>query len=178
MGRPIEFSLRATMPDRSNRPSGSTSGAAGRPAAPSPAGEALFELVFATARAFFRLRAAGTRIGAITPWGGGLIGMMHSLKWGGPQTVPQIARARPVSRQRIQKLADEMAEQDLVEFIDNPAHKRSKLVRLTAKGEDAYDELRAALLALCEELAGDMDAGQIETARAVLDDLARKLGTS
>jgi DNA-binding MarR family transcriptional regulator len=142
-----------------------------------PAGEAMFELVFATARAFFRFRAAGARIGAVTPWGGGLIGMMHGLKWGGPQTVPQIARARPVSRQRIQKLADEMAEQGLVEFIDNPAHKRSKLVRLTRKGEESYDELRAAMLALCEELASDMDAAQIETARAVLDDLAKKLGT-
>jgi len=138
----------------------------------------MFELVFATARAFFRLRAAGARIGAITPWGGGLIGMMHSLKWGGPQTVPQIARARPVSRQRIQKLADEMAAEGLIEFVDNPAHKRSKLVRLTAKGEAAYDELRAAMLALCEEMAADMDDGQIETARAVLDDVARKLGTS
>lgn len=148
------------------------------PADHSPGGEAMFELVFATARAFFRLRAAGARIGAITPWGGGLIGMMHSLKWGGPQTVPQIARARPVSRQRIQKLADEMAAEGLIEFVDNPAHKRSKLVRLTAKGEAAYDELRAAMLALCEEMAADMDAGQIETARAVLDDVARKLGTS
>ncbi|MEJ2121724.1 MAG: MarR family transcriptional regulator [Alphaproteobacteria bacterium] len=148
------------------------------PVTPSPGGEAMFELVFATARAFFRLRAAGARIGAITPWGGGLIGMMHSLKWGGPQTVPQIARARPVSRQRIQKLADEMAAEGLIEFVDNPAHKRSKLVRLTAKGEAAYDELRAAMLALCEEMAADMDAGQIETARAILDDVARKLGTS
>jgi len=147
------------------------------PAPTSPGGEALFELVFATARAFFRLRAAGTRMGAITPWGGGLIGMMHSLKWGGPQTVPEIARARPVSRQRIQKLADEMAADGLVEFVDNPAHKRSKLLRLTRKGEARYDELRAALLALCEELAADMDAGQIETARSVLDEMAKKLGT-
>jgi DNA-binding MarR family transcriptional regulator len=143
---------------------------------PSPAGEALFELVFATARTFFRLRAAGSRIGAVTPWGGGLLGMLHGLKWGGPQTVPQIARSRPVSRQRIQKLADEMAADGLVEFVDNPAHRRSKLVRLTRKGEAAYDELRAAMLALCEEMAAGMDAGHIETARAVLDELARKLG--
>jgi len=147
------------------------------PAHPTPGGEALFELVFATARAFFRLRAAGTRLGAVTPWGGGLLGMLHGLKWGGPQTVPQIARARPVSRQRIQKLADEMAAEGLIEFVDNPAHQRSKLVRLTPKGEEAYDELRAAMLAVCEEMAADMDAGHIETARAVLDELAKKLGT-
>ncbi|HUT48030.1 MAG TPA: MarR family transcriptional regulator [Alphaproteobacteria bacterium] len=142
----------------------------------SPAGEALFDLVFATTRAYFRLRAAGSKIGAVTSWGGGLLGMLHGLKWGGAQTVPQIARARPVSRQRIQKLADEMAADGLVEFADNPAHKRSKLVRLTPAGEAVYGELRAAMLALCAELAADMDAGQIETARAVLDELTRKLG--
>jgi DNA-binding MarR family transcriptional regulator len=146
------------------------------PAAPSPAAEALFELVFATTRAFFRLRAAGAKIGAVTPWGGGLLGMLHSLTLGGPQTVPQIARSRPVSRQRIQKLADEMAAAGLVEFADNPAHKRSRLVRLTPQGEAAYGELRATMLALCEEFAADMDADQIETARAVLDAVVDKLG--
>ncbi|MDH3236161.1 MAG: MarR family transcriptional regulator, partial [Alphaproteobacteria bacterium] len=136
--------------------------------APLPAAEALFELVFATSRTFFRLRAVGSKIGAVTPWGGGLLGMLHGLKLGGPQTVPQIARARPVSRQRIQKLADEMAAQGLVEYVDNPAHKRSKLVHLTPKGETAYGELRAAMLALCAELAAGMDADQITSASTVL----------
>ena len=142
----------------------------------SPAAEALFELVFATSRTFFRLRSVGSKIGAVTPWGGGLLGMLHGLKLGGPQTVPQIARARPVSRQRIQKLADEMAAGGLVEYVDNPAHKRSKLVRLTPAGEAVYGELRAAMLALCAKLSAGMDAGQIEAARVVLDELTRKLG--
>jgi len=142
---------------------------------PSAEARGLFELMFAVSRVFFRMRAAGTRIGAVTPWGGGLLGMLHGLKTGGPQTVPQIARARPVSRQRIQKLADEMAAEGLVAFADNPAHKRSKLVRLTPKGERAHAELTTAMLTLCEGLAAGLDAGEVAAARKVLDQLANSL---
>ena len=139
-------------------------------------GRALFDLVFTTARAFFRLRAAGSSMGAVTPWGGGLLGLLHGLKVEGPKTVPQIARARPVSRQRIQKLANEMADEGLIEFFDNPAHKRSKLLRLTPKGEALYNELTDAMLDWCEEIAADMEASDIETAQTVLDTLIKRIG--
>ena len=61
-------------------------------------------------------------------------GVLESLHREGPRTVPQLARARPVSRQHIQKLVDPLAAEGLVELVDNPRHKRSKLVRLTAAG--------------------------------------------
>jgi len=38
---------------------------------------------------------------------------------------------RPTSRQRMQRLANELAADGLVEFIDNARRRRSKLVRLT-----------------------------------------------
>jgi len=141
----------------------------------SPEAEALFDLIFATARAFFRLRAAGAKTGAVTSWGGGLFGLLHGLAEAGPQTVPQIARARPVSRQRIQKLVDEMAADELVAFMENPAHKRSKLVHLTTKGEVAYRNMRSMLLKVCETVAADMDGEEVATASAVLNELAGKL---
>ena len=47
-------------------------------------------------------------------------------RFDGPLTVPQIAQMRPTSRQRMQRLADELAAEGLVEFIDNPGHRRSK----------------------------------------------------
>ena len=64
-------------------------------------------------------------------WGGGAFGFMRSLAQLGPLTVPQIAQMRPTSRQRMQRLADDLAAEGLVEFVDNPKHQRSKLVRLT-----------------------------------------------
>ncbi len=138
-------------------------------------GEALFDVILATAAAFFRIREAGKRMGAVTPWGGGLWGMLRTLKLEGPCTVPQIARSRPVARQRIQKLANELAESGLIEFIDNPAHRRSKLLRLTPDGEAAYEEIRKNMADMAEQLAIGMKEAELRTTAAVLRTLRRKL---
>src|SRR5262249_42590675 len=85
--------------------------------------EAVAELMLEVAQCFFRIRAVGQRTGLITSWGGGAFGFMRSLALLGPLTVPQIAQMRPTSRQRMQRLADELAAEGLVEFIDNPKHR-------------------------------------------------------
>ena len=108
--------------------------------------EAIAELMLEVAQCFFRIRAVGQKTGLITSWGGGAFGFMRSLALLGPLTVPQIAQMRPTSRQRMQRLADELAAEGLVEFIDNPKHRRSKLVQLTRKGFARYRELNAQLL--------------------------------
>src|SRR5512132_1591650 len=72
----------------------------------------------------------------------------------GPLTVPQIARMRPTSRQRMQRLADELAAEGLVTFVDNPKHRRSKLVQLTPKGERRHRELDARLLSIASSIGG------------------------
>src|SRR5215469_11125409 len=108
-------------------------------------GEAIADLMLEAAQFFFRMRAMGQKTGLITSWGAGAFGFMRSLALTGPLTVPQIAKMRPVSRQRMQRLADELAAEGLVEFIGNPQHRRSKLVRLTAKGDARYRELSVRL---------------------------------
>ena len=110
--------------------------------------EAVAELMLEIAQCFFRIRALGQKTGLITSWGGGAFGFMRSLVLLGPLTVPQIAEMRPTSRQRMQRLADELAAEGLVKFIDNPKHRRSKLVQLTAKGDARYRELDARLLSI------------------------------
>jgi DNA-binding MarR family transcriptional regulator len=90
--------------------------------------------------------------------------------------VPQIARSRPVARQHIQRLANEAEAEGLIEFIDNPAHRRSKLMRITPQGETTYGELMGRMAALSEELASGMDAGAIAEATEVLRQLREKLG--
>jgi DNA-binding MarR family transcriptional regulator len=105
--------------------------------------EAIAELMLEVAQCFFRIRALGQKTGLITSWGGGAFGFMRSLALLGPLTVPQIAQMRPTSRQRMQRLANELAAAGLVECIDNPKHRRSKLLRLTPKGEARYRKLNA-----------------------------------
>jgi DNA-binding MarR family transcriptional regulator len=48
----------------------------------------------------------------------------------------------------MQRLADELAAEGLVEFIDNPKHRRSKLVRLTPMGDARYRDLNARFLSI------------------------------
>jgi DNA-binding MarR family transcriptional regulator len=113
---------------------------------------AVAELMLEVAQCFFRIRAVGQKTGLITGWGGGAFGFMRSLALLGPLTVPRIARMRPTSRQRMQRLADELAAEGLVEFIDNPKHRRSKLVRLTPKGDARYRKLNARFLSVASTM--------------------------
>jgi DNA-binding MarR family transcriptional regulator len=145
-------------------------------AASTPEGEALFAVMLETLQTFHRLRAAGRRLGAVTRWGGGSWGLLRSLRLEGPQTVPQLARARPVTRQRIQKLVDELAAEGLVELVDNPAHRRSRLVRLTRKGATKYDEITSRILAEANRLAAGFSARDLRVTVQVLARLRERLG--
>jgi DNA-binding MarR family transcriptional regulator len=137
--------------------------------------EAIAELLLEVAQCFFKIRAVGQKTGLITSWGGGAFGFMRSLVLFGPLTVPQIAQMRPTSRQRMQRLADELAAEGLVEFIDNPKHRRSKLVRLTRKGDARYRELNARFLAIASTLGVSLIEGDIrrttEIVRQLSDDV-------
>jgi DNA-binding MarR family transcriptional regulator len=137
--------------------------------------EAIAELMLEVAQFFFRIRAVGQRTGLITSWGGGAFGFMRSLALLGPLTVPQIAQMRPTSRQRMQRLADELAAEGLVEFIDNPKHRRSKLAQLTPKGDARYRELNARFLAIASTLGVGLGEGEIrrtgETVRRLSDEV-------
>jgi len=124
-------------------------------------GEAIADLMLEVAQFFFRLRAVGQRTGLITNWGAGAYGFMRSLALIGPLTVPQIAQMRPTSRQRMQRLADELATEGLVELIDNPRHRRSKLVRLTRKGDSRYRELSARFLAIASTMGAELSEADI-----------------
>jgi DNA-binding MarR family transcriptional regulator len=142
-------------------------------------GEAIADLMLEVAQFFFRLRALGQRTGLITNWGGGAFGFMRSLVLLGPLTVPQIAQMRPTSRQRMQRLADELAAEGLVEFIDNPRHRRSKLVRLTRKGDARYQELSARFLAIASTMGADLSEAEIrKTTEIVLRLSAETKGRS
>jgi DNA-binding MarR family transcriptional regulator len=133
--------------------------------------DAVADLMFEVAQFFFRIRAVGQKTGLITGWGGGAFGFLRSLALLGPLTVPQIAEMRPTSRQRMQRLADELAAEGLVEFADNPKHRRSKLVQLTAKGEARYREWNTRFLAI----GSAMGAGLSEADIRRTTDIVRRL---
>jgi DNA-binding MarR family transcriptional regulator len=141
--------------------------------------EAIAELMLEVAQCFFRIRAIGQKAGFVTGWGGGAFGFLRSLALCGPLTVPQIARMRPTSRQRMQRLADELAADGLVEFIENPKHRRSNLVQLTPRGEARYRELNARFLEIASTVGVRLNESDIRKTLGIvqrLSDEVKQLG--
>ena len=134
--------------------------------------EAIGELMLEVAQCFFRIRAVGQKTGLLTSWGGGSFGFLRSLALLGPLTVPQIAEMRPTSRQRMQRLADELAAAGLVRFIDNPKHRRSNLVQLTPKGDARYRDMSARFLAIASTMGGALGEADIRKATEIVRQLS------
>src|ERR1051325_5354902 len=93
----------------------------------------------------------------------------------GPQTVPQIARARFSSRQNIQILINRLKEEGLVEFVSNPDHKRSVLVRLTHRGQATIAQATAAEARLSNDLLPSFSQTELSSATEVLSKLRKLL---
>jgi DNA-binding MarR family transcriptional regulator len=103
--------------------------------------EELLEFSVSVIELYFRLEAV-TAATAGFATAGGEWGCLRTLAKEGPMTVPEMARSRPVSRQHCQTICNALEGQGLVEFVDNPKHKKSKLVRVTKKGRARFDSMR------------------------------------
>ncbi|HJZ77829.1 MAG TPA: MarR family transcriptional regulator [Vicinamibacterales bacterium] len=117
---------------------------------------------------FHRMRVVAEEVHGEGEFSAARRGVLRSLARLGPQTVPQIASARPVSRQHIQTIVDGLATDGLVETIENPAHKRSVLVRLTAPGRTAVRDIAQREAALLASIDVGVPAADVERATAVL----------
>lgn len=136
---------------------------------------ALDELTWAVVFLYFRQSANAELLYQEGEFSAGRRSLLRSLKMDGPATVPQLACARPVPRQFIQKLANEMAKDGLVEFINNPEHKCSKLVRITAEGERLLLEMMEQDIKLGSWLVEDLNECDLRTATRVVQTLRQKL---
>lgn len=137
-------------------------------------GEAFSELFFEVAAYYFRLRAAGEKLGFLSKRGAGTFGFLHTLATVGPITVPDLARMRPTSRQRMQQLADDLVEEGLIEFIDNPRHRTSKLARLTRKGDARHKAMMAKLHDIGLEQSKDLSETDLRAAAVLLRKLRER----
>lgn len=96
---------------------------------------ALLRLIDEIPPLFHRLRAVAGEVHGQSVSTAGRRGILRSLDCLGPQTVPQMARARTVSRQHVQVLVNGLLKDGLVASEENPAHRKSPLVRLTVRGK-------------------------------------------
>ena len=139
--------------------------------APEESNQAVQVLFDETTALFHCLQAIAASVHMQGNLTAGLRGVLLGLEQGGPQTVPQMARLRPTSRQHIQVLVNRLRRLGLVLLEENPDHLRSRLVRLTADGERTVALIRereARLLALAAVPLGAAEVGSAAaTLRAV-----------
>ncbi|MFI1650029.1 MarR family winged helix-turn-helix transcriptional regulator [Streptomyces avidinii] len=74
-------------------------------------------------------------------------------------SVSEVARRVGTTRQSVQRIADLLVRQGLAIYLDNPAHRRAKLLTATEQGVAAKREIDSCLAALarqlCEHLGGE-----------------------
>ena len=83
-------------------------------------------------------------------------------------TVPDIAAQLRLSRQGVQTVCNELAAMGAVAYIDNPRHKRSKLMHLTAMGQDKLAQFRKREGAIIESLLPTLHKEQLAVAHDVI----------
>jgi len=93
---------------------------------------------------------------------------LNTLQQGGPATMPDMAHALGVSRQFMRAVCNELLAEGQAEFVDNPRHKRSKLVILTEQGRAALERAQGLENKLIEGAVSDVPPERVDQARELL----------
>ena len=94
---------------------------------------------------------------------------------GGEATVSDIGREMGLSRQAVQRVANDLCAQGMVTFVDNPHHKRAKLVRMSAKGQKAFDEVSVQWMQTAHALHKKLGVRNMQQAAQLLRKLTQQL---
>ncbi len=95
-----------------------------------------------------------------------------------PLTVSDIARVMGITRQSVQRTADLLADDGLVEYRDNPGHRRAKLVYVTPAGVEANHRISPDHRAAAERIAQRIAPAEWQRAVDALHSLSRALDRS
>ncbi|MEU4573373.1 MarR family winged helix-turn-helix transcriptional regulator [Nonomuraea sp. ATR24] len=105
----------------------------------------------------------------------GVRAVLNMLREHGPMTVPQMGRDQALSRQFVQRMTNDAAARGLVEFVPNPAHRRSSLIRLTEAGRAAITAVFDRERAMLRQIGGDLTEAEIAACLRVLSRLLSHL---
>lgn len=83
-------------------------------------------------------------------------------------TVPQVAEKMGLSRQAVQRLANQLVAKDLLMWMENPKKKRSSFLAITLKGVELMKIVSKRQRAWAKNLSEDLEALDLEHATALL----------
>ncbi|WPB75755.1 MarR family transcriptional regulator [Archangium violaceum] len=126
-------------------------------------GEAFTELVLEVFRLNGLALEAGERLAG--PLG------LSSARWQvlgvvdhAPAPVANVARLMGLSRQGVQQTADALERDGFIEYLENPHHRRAKLISMTAKGREALRRVEGRQAIWANRLGAGMNARQLRAA--------------
>lgn len=137
----------------------------------------LYQVVQALRAGFQSLKGLADRSHRADGVSASMRAVLECLSAQGPDPVPAIARKKGVSRQHIQVTVDALLEDGLVELLDNPAHKRSPIVALSAKGEALFADIQTREVEILNALAARLPMQDVETVTAFLTRLRNVVET-
>lgn len=93
-----------------------------------------------------------------------------------PVTVAAAARWMGLARQSVQRLADTLAADGLIEYLPNPGDQRARLACPTRHGRTLLKQLDERRYEWANRIGADLDADTIEAAVELLSQVRRRLG--
>jgi len=92
-----------------------------------------------------------------------------------PLSVAAIARNMGLTRQAVQRVADDLERAGFVRFAPNPHHRRAKLVVLTGSGTAAFRAATTRQAPWANRLAAGLDHRRIRAATTILRAISQRL---
>lgn len=132
----------------------------------------LFREIFALQAA---LASIMDEVHAKTGLGTPQLKLLHILCHMGPATVPDMAARLGVSRQSVQTVCNGLQSRGILEFRDNPRHKRSKLVGMTEVGRSVYQRARLEEEAIIAKSFPEVDPERAKDASDLLAHIRQAL---
>jgi DNA-binding MarR family transcriptional regulator len=85
-----------------------------------------------------------------------------------PLSVAQAARRLGITRQGVQRVANDLVREDLAVFRSNPDHRSSPLLALTPAGQETLKRITTRAAEVHESLTAEIPQSEITAARALL----------
>lgn len=98
----------------------------------------------------------------------GVRNVLDQLRRRGELTVPQLAQEQDLSRQFVQRMVHDARGAGYVELVENPAHRRSSLVRIEPAGREAIGAVIGREHELMARVGGNLTAAELEATLRVL----------
>jgi DNA-binding MarR family transcriptional regulator len=136
---------------------------------------ALENLVWEVLQTYFVLRSMRVSASFLSERGSGYWDLLSMVKTNPPMTVSDAARARSVSRQYMQKLANQLIAEGMIEMIDNPTHKGARKMQILPRGNQYLKDTRASFNEFLKQNAPGMDPESVSQACKTLTDFQQCL---